>query len=281
MRLRVFVAHAVMGFGACGPSVEQQEPVELPSEEGEQYARSLCQAVESCGCGQPFDSTSACETEYHNRFDKLLEVGLGIVPDCFESWRANISADPCQDEHAEPGAPLSCAQLRGRKGKDAVCEAHLGLPTLVIDECDQGLTCRDARCINAPSTNQGTFTELAEGEACGPTYQGVCRGAHDMYCDLTESVCRTTVALGAACTSNGACTSCTTSSEQRAYCERPGSEGQGVCTPAPGLGAPCDPLDSVGCGGCDGSAWCDPVSETCVEGQVPLLCAQVLSTARQ
>lgn len=166
---------AAHGCGACGPSSPDESQPALPTEEGAQYARAVCQAAVSCGCGDAFEDMSACEAQHHERFDQVVAAGLAVVPECFDEWRADLDDDPCQGDQDEPGGPPPCAQLRGRKTKGSTCEAHPGVATMVVDECAAGLSCRNERCVETPSTNQGTFIELGTGEPCGPTYDGVCR----------------------------------------------------------------------------------------------------------
>lgn len=277
-RIRSGLVTTLIAGVACGPTIND-DPPELPSEEGRRYASAMCKALETCGCAQWHDSSDACETEYRSRFDRLLESGFRVDPECFEAWIDDAATDPCNEQHDASGELDSCRPLRGRKGKGASCEAYLELVPLGVDECNDGLVCRNAQCVDAPPTDGTPLVELAENEPCGPTYDGVCRGAVDLYCDLRDGVCRRTVPNGAECLDSSSCASCTATADERAYCSRPGPGERGVCDRVPGLGEPCDPMDALACGGCGDTALCDHATETCVEGRVSLLCAQVYSAA--
>jgi hypothetical protein len=275
------VAAVALACGACGPSVDEQTPPDLPSEEGRLYAEALCKAIETCGCAQP---TADCETEYHARFDKLLEAGFKVAPECFEGWLADVAADPCDQQLPPPGDPFPCASLRGDEEEGADCEASLGLGPLGAnvlplraDECGDGLSCLYARCAETPPTNNSNpgWEELAEGESCGATYLvGFCPTRDKLYCDFTEGVCRVRKPLGAEC-SAGECRGCDDEGSEPLYCQGATATSLGTCAPRPGIGQPCDPADMVSCGACGNVGWCDPATSICIEGDAPRLCSQV------
>lgn len=280
----LLVVVAGIGCGACGPSVDEDTPLELPSEDGRRYAEALCRAIETCGCAQPFDSMADCEAEYHARFDKLLEAKFEVDPGCFDAWIENINADPCHAETPPPGEPFPCASLRGAKERGDSCEAHLGLIPLGVDvwplradECGEGLSCLYAVCSETPGTNDSNpgWNDLAEGEACGPTYLvGFCPTRSKLYCDATERVCRVRKPLGAEC-SPGECEWCTEGGGPPLYCQGATETSSGTCAQMPPIGEPCDPLDTVVCGSCSDVGWCDPATSTCTEGRAPRLCSQI------
>ena len=271
-----------LGCGACGPSIDEDNTPELPSEEGRRYAGALCEAIETCGCAKSFDSVDACETEYHARFDKLLEAGFEVARECFDAWLDDINADPCGEQVSPPTASFPCGSLRRGKKKGAACEAHLGLVPLGVevfpllaDECGDGLTCFDARCVETPP---GTWTLLGAGDPCGATYADRCPW-RVMYCDATEGVCSDRKALGAEC-SPGECEGCEGDGGESLYCQGATPSSPGTCATRPLLAESCDPLDIVACGGCGSIGWCDPATATCVEGAAPNLCASLQRQAR-
>jgi hypothetical protein len=277
-------AAVALACGACGPTVDDYDPPDLPSEEGGRYAEALCKAVDTCGCALPLESGSDCEGEYHARFDKLLEAGFVVASECFEGWLGDIGADPCDAEIPPPGDPFPCASLRGGKKEGEACKAHVGLIPLGADvwplradECGDGLSCLYAKCTETPAANDSNpgWDELAEGEACGATYLvGFCSTQRDLYCDLAEGVCRTRRPLGDAC-SAGECEGCSADGGQPLFCQGATATSSGTCAPTPRIGEPCDPGDMVACGGCGDVAWCDPASSTCVDGRAPRLCSQI------
>ena len=266
------ISTAVLGCGACGPAVDDGSPPELPSKEGQQYASALCEAMEACGCAQPFDSQEACEAEHHARFDKLLEAGFEVAPECFESWLDHMRDDPCREQSDPSGSAFPCAPLRGSKNMGADCGAHLEL-LVGVDECSEGSTCLDGLCAETPPTNQVPWKELAEGEPCGPTYVGFCRMG-DLYCDPVDRVCRERVPLGSECFAGG-CEQCSEEGAQALYCAGATTTTPGTCEALPSIGESCDPQRLTWCGGCGRPGWCEPTSSACVEGRAPLLCTQV------
>jgi hypothetical protein len=149
----------------------------------------------------------------------------------------------------------------------------VGVWPLRVDECGEGLSCLDARCVETPQTNQHDWIELGEGEPCGPTYVGFCQRAN-LYCDPSERLCREKQPLGGTC-SHGGCEGCLEGGTNVLHCEGASGPTRGTCAPLPRVGDPCDPLEIVECGTCDTPAWCDPASSTCVEGLRPLLCRQL------
>lgn len=283
----LLIAVAAFGCGACGPSVDDDKPPELPSEEGRRYAEALCKAIETCGCAQPFGTMDACETEYRARFDNLLEAKFDVSRECFEGWLDDIQADPCGAELPPPGDPFPCASLRGGKKKGASCRAHLGLVPLGIDvwplradECGTGLSCLDAQCVETPQTNEiGTFGMLGEGDPCGPTYLAFCTPWRELYCDSTEGVCRERKPLGAECSSAWGCEACDGDVGDSLHCEGATPTGPGTCAVLPRVGEPCDPMAMVACGACDNEGWCDPATSTCVQGDAPRLCTRLAAPA--
>lgn len=257
-------AGMALGAGSCGPDVGVAPELDLPSDEGAEYATALCEALARCGCGLPSGSVAACEQEHHARFDESLLAGYRVVRSCFESWRVRIEDDPCGEEPQVAGALLECAQLRGTRREGEACEVLVDLPALRVDECAEGLLCRDARCIETPQSNAVPLIHLDEGEPCGPTYVGFCFGIDGLFCDSDVGVCRQKLDPGAVCSAGSACDSCSDSSAQGLYsCERADDDEPGSCQSAPARGEPCDPRASWACGTCDDVAWCDPVSLIC------------------
>lgn len=263
----------MLDVGGCGPEAKTPDTVELPSEAGRQYAHSVCAAFEVCGCAPSWASDAECRDEFQARFDRLIGQGLRVSEACFQQWRSDIEDDPCRAQAVgEPGEPLPCFHLRGTKAQGAACEAHLELVALYVDECQEGLMCRNARCAEARESNVVEAAQVGEGELCGPTQEAFCAAAPNLYCDAHEGVCRAIDAREGEPCVRGGCISCSDDGGLRMYCEGADDEREGICQPVPSLGEPCDPATTLRCGDCEREGWCDPSNETCVEATPPLLC---------
>lgn len=262
---------AMLATGACGPTVEEQPQVVLPSEEGKLYGRTLCQAMQECGCALPTEPDADCEGEYAHRFDTLLASGLGVSRSCLDTWVDAISNDPCLAGE-DLASVFQCSVLRGTTTEGGTCMAHVGL-AIGIEECSDGFQCQDAVCKVVPESNEVPWIELDQGMACGPSYTGFCR-RDDLYCDASEGVCRERVSMGSTCVDDG-CFSCSEANGGTLYCKGAGPTSSGICEVLPRVGERCDPSDIVNCGSCGDVGWCEPASQTCVAGRAPSLCRQV------
>lgn len=258
----MYAAGSAVGASSCGPDISDDAAVDLPSVEGAQYAKAVCDALAKCECGAVFESMSGCEQDYHARFDESLVAGFRVVPSCFEKWQAEIAEAPCGEKPLVAGSPVECAPLRGARREGETCGVLSNVVALRADECAEGLLCRDARCIQTPALDGVPLTRLDEGDPCGPTYTGFC--FEGLFCDSEAGACKATIPPGSVCSAGSVCDSCSASSGNSTYvCEQTQDGVSGTCQSPPRRGDYCDPRVSWGCGTCDDVAWCDPVSLVC------------------
>lgn len=243
---------------ACGPEKGRE-----PTEEGRRYAAGVCSAFAECGCVARYSSDETCEADLAARFDDVLEDGdLRILPGCLDELLDGEALNDCLPPEQWPSVG-SCAVLQGEQDVGQSCSDRQALPGLAIAECKQGLLCVDGRCWSedphAPAKDLGDSCDTS----CHSQF---------LYCGLEDGKCHTEVEPGGACDSTRACTFVP---EKGAYCQGLGSAGEiGTCAPKIALGGNCDPLDSWPCASETESTWCDPATQTCVNGG-PGICSFV------
>lgn len=253
----VAVFFAAVSAAHCG----RDPDAGLVGDEGSRYAETVCEAIDSCGCIQRFDSRGACETEFSERLDRLLDDGLHLSHDCFERVLGNASIfDECVGFDGWPD-DVPCDALRGDRALLEPCTRHAELPGLFVDECAEGLRCEKGQCLlTGKSRLAGDPCEVDDPTSCLP---------EPLYC-APDGTCRPPVELGQSCDAPLSCAHEQDEApiENGAYCAGLVADGSGICTQRIVPGEPCDPLDYNACAlpGAGHRGWCDPTTRTCADG---------------
>jgi hypothetical protein len=239
----------------CGPgSVEQPF---APSPEAVRYANVVCEARQSCECGDGrFASEQDCKDQFTAAFDKVEKLGLAFDEECFETLVTSEALTDCGIWTSTP-TPSCQVFFMGPKKEGASCDTHPELMPLVVNECGEGLGCHDGICKPEPES-----VARVEGDACHTDCGGT-----KLYCG-TDNRCHRKREPGEACDHWRACGT-------HYYCEGL-LAGLGVCSPRKDLGEACDPRDWGACfskESPDQWLWCDSPTNTCVVGP-PAVCRQ-------
>lgn len=242
----------ILATAACGPESAKQ-----PSgDEAERYADAFCSATDKCGCQPRHGGASECRDEMEARFSQALDADFTLDVECFEDVVERGGLDDCEPVTTWSFDEWYCPVLRGNKKHHEECDPVLpSLPPFDMDECEKGLRCIDAMCVQYDEVGR----LKSEGESCSPKEALSCNG-NMLYCS-PAGVCEQAPLEGESCTSNDACLAAHVTFP--IFCAGIGSADSGICTVPGAEGASCDPRDTVACLGDEAPGWCDPSTNTC------------------
>jgi hypothetical protein len=194
------------------------------------------------------------------RFDRVPKDD-DLVESCLD--HVTDATDCATMEMQDPAD--NCVIFVGDLGEGERCNPHAELPGVDVEECAEGLKCRRGTCRLQDSP---TMPAVA-GESCDPVADTICNSSN-LYC-ADNGTCRVRSGDGETCSSPFDCYA----PEAVLHCAGAFS-GTGTCSPIPGIGAACEPLDHEPCvaSPVDGEdfAWCNPSTRVCEAGRAPAIC---------